>query len=144
MYPLSRLKHLHPFCPPSFGLQMSCCKQCLAQHLANTISFLCLSILSNILISDASVFMLSSWMIVRRQTITMLHNTVVILESWLKRNRNTLSKISNWSLNIFMLVLKVRFGYTKSYFYKSTKALPKLCKPFYVKMQVPLPQRMLE
>ena len=87
-YLLSRLKHLHPFCLPSLGLQMSSCKQYLTQHLANTISFLCLSIASNFFISDASVFMLSSWMIVRRQNIKMPYSTVAILESLLKRNRN--------------------------------------------------------
>ena len=46
----------------------------------------------------------------------------------------TLSKISNWSPNIYMLVLKVRFGYTNSCLYKSTDVLSKLCMPFHLKM----------
>ena len=48
---------------------------------------------------------------------------------------NTLSKISNWSPNIFMLVLKVRFGYTKfMLIYISTNVLPKLCMAFHLKL----------
>ena len=62
-----------------------------------------------------------------------------IRNTWILINRimYTLSKISNWSPNIFMLVLKVRFGYTKfinSCFYKSTNVLLKLCMPSYLKM----------
>ena len=33
-----------------------------------------------------------------------------------------------------MLVLKVRFGYAKSYLYKSTNVSPKLCMPFHLKI----------
>ena len=48
----------------------------------------------------------------------------------------TLSKISNWSPYVFMLVLKLRFGIQNSCFYKSTKALRRFCRSFHLQMTV--------
>ena len=46
----------------------------------------------------------------------------------------TLLPTPNWSPYIFMLVQKVKLGHKNSCFYKQTKALPRLCKLFHLKM----------
>ena len=47
---------------------------------------------------------------------------------------NTLSPTPYWSPGIFTLVQKVKFGHKNACFYKQTKALPRLCKLFHLKM----------
>ena len=49
-------------------------------------------------------------------------------------NGYTLPPTPNWSPGIFMLVQKVKIGHKKSCLYKQTKALPRLCKLFHLKM----------
>ena len=46
----------------------------------------------------------------------------------------TLQPTPNWSPDIFTLVQKVKIGHIKLMLYKQTKALPRLCKLFHLKM----------
>ena len=86
---MSRVKHLHPLSFTSFGIHKSPVLQFFIQHFRTSnrllISHCNRTAALYAAVSAASVSMLSSWIIVRRNTIAIPHNTVLILERLLEK-----------------------------------------------------------
>ena len=89
---MSRVKHLHPLSFTSFGIHKSPVLQFFIQHFRTNnrllISHCNRTAALYAAVSAASVSMLSSWRIVRSNTIAIPRSTVFILERFLEINTN--------------------------------------------------------